>query len=267
MYKNKPIRAYFCMGFGILNLMDWAKRRRIVIGIIVGAILASFLGIFAFVAITDPATCFDGEQNGIETGVDCGGACERVCEFEASSASVLFAQYVENDGRPDIIAHVKNNNAEADIVNAQYLVEVFTNEGDLLATRKGSIDIPSQTTKAIFIQQITPFVSPQARAFLTISNEEFFKKKEQPTFSIDSFAWSKLSTAPTLQAVVLGDDDKDYRRVPIIVTVFDVENKVIGTSRTIVSSLKNNTEEDALFTWQEPFSSSPARTVFTFDAL
>ena len=265
MYKNKPVWAYFCIGFGILNLMDWAKRRRIVIGIIVSFVIAGFAGVFSFVLITNPATCFDGEQNGIEDGIDCGGACELLCAFQADPAFVLFAQYIENDGRPDVIAHISNQNSNADIRNAVYTLEVFTNDGDLIVTRKGSLDIPSQTTKAIFIQQVLPFTSKGARAFITISSQEYYQRKESPVISAESFTWSRLGAQPTLEVQINGDVEKDLRRIPVIVTVFDAENKVIGASRTVLNSIKNNTQEEIIFTWQNPFSAPPARTIFTFE--
>ncbi|XKT75389.1 MAG: hypothetical protein ACJKSS_01220 [Patescibacteria group bacterium UBA2103] len=246
--------------------MKWALKRQVfVIGIVV-LIIAVFVGILGFVFVSNPSTCFDGEQNGTETGVDCGGGCELVCSFEASAPVVLFTQYVDSSERGDVVAHIRNINKGIDIRSAAYTIEVFTSQGDLLAIKKGSIDIPSQSTQSVFVKNITPSISMGARAFLTITDQYFYRAKSIPAATIESFSWSNLNTSPTLRAVVKGDLEEDQRRLPVTATVFNDTNKVLAVSETNIPVLEHNSQEEIIFTWQKSFSENPARVVFTFKA-
>lgn len=245
--------------------MDWARKRQLfVIGIlfIIGALLSALL--FVVFTIEKP-TCFDGVQNGSETGIDCGGGCELVCSLEARPLVVSFAQYVQTDGRPDVVAHIVNQNSNADAISANYTFEVYTGEGDLFARHSGTLDVPHNSTRAVFIPRISSISPNIARAFLTITDTVFHTAQQGPRLSVKSFAWSNISTEPVLRATVSGDTEESLRRIPLVVTVFDAENTVVGVSQTIVDSISANGEKEVVFTWNSPFEKNPTRVEFIFD--
>jgi len=245
--------------------MDWAAKRQAIIIAIVSIVAVSFITLFAVVFTTNPATCFDGEQNGAETGIDCGGGCELICLNEARPLVVSFAQYVLTDGRPDVIAHIANVNKNADAVSAKYEIEVYTDEGDLFARHSGVLDVPHESTRAVFVPRIASTAPFIGRAFLTITDQTFFTALEGPHLSVSSFAWEDLDTAPTLTAKIIGDTEESVRRIPLTITVFDIENTVLAVSQTVIDSINIDEEKESVFTWNEIFRAKPTRVEFIFD--
>mgnify|MGYP001285568579 FL=1 len=245
--------------------MDWARKRQLfVIGIIAFVVL-TLGGFFVFILTINPATCFDGEQNGAESGIDCGGGCELVCENEARPLTVSFAQYVLTDGRPDVIAHITNPNTHADAISAEYLVEVYTDEGDLFARHDGVIDVPNESTRAIFIPRIASIAPTVARAFVTITEQTFFRAKDGPSLSVESFTWEDVSTEPTLTVQIQGDLEESLRRIPFAATIFDIENTVLAVSKTVIDRIGIDESKEVIFTWNEGFRDNPTRVEFVFD--
>jgi hypothetical protein len=251
--------------FAILKGMNWARKRQIFVAAILAAIGISLTTILFVVFSTNPATCFDGEQNGTETGLDCGGGCELVCSADVRPLSVSFAQYVVTDGRPDVIAHITNPNKTADAVVVEYSVEVFTAEGDIFAQHKGSLDVPHESRRAVFIPRIASIAPDVARAFLTITKQTFYSSEEGPVLRAKSFAWKNLDTNPVLTAIIQGDLEERVRRAPLVVTVFDSENTVLAVSQTIIDDIKIDEEKEVIFTWNTPFKVTPTRVEFLFD--
>lgn len=245
--------------------MNWAQKRQIIIITILAAISISFTTVLFVVFGVNPATCFDGEQNGAETGLDCGGGCQLVCSAEVRPLSVLFTQYVLTDGRPDVVSHIVNPNKAADAVVAEYMIEVYTAGGDLFAQHKGTIDVPHESTRAVFVPRIASVVPEAGRAFLTITKETFHTAKKGPVLRAQSFRWESLNAAPVLTARIQGDFEERVRRVPLIVTVFDSENTVLAVSQTIIDDLKAEEEKEVVFTWNTPFKTTPTRVEFVFD--
>ena len=245
--------------------MDWANKRKIIIIAILAAVAIAFGSIIFVVFTTDSATCFDGLQNGSELGIDCGGGCQLVCDFEVQPLSVSFTQYVITEGRPDVIAHIENTNKSADAVSVTYLVEVYTDEGDLFAQHTGSLDVPHESVRAVFIPRIARIAPRIGRAFLTITDQTFFVAKNGPKITVESFSWEDLDTGPTLSVRIHGDFEESLRRIPFVVTVFDEQNSVLAVSQTVINHIGFDQEEESIFTWNEPFLSPPARVEFIFD--
>lgn len=245
--------------------MNWAHRRRIIIIGILVIVTASFIAMLTLVFTTENATCFDGEQNGVETGIDCGGGCELICTEEARPLSVLFSQYIKTNGRSDVIAHVANLNKNADAVSVKYTIEVFTEAGDLFAQHSGITDVPHESIRAIFVPQIASIAPEIARAFVTISEQTFLTAKNGPKLSAESFAWKNVQATPTLSVQVRGDEEASVRRTPLTVTIFDSENTVLAASNTIIDSIGVDAMQEVVFTWNVPFERTPTRIEFIFD--
>ena len=245
--------------------MEWARRRQIVIVSGILSFILLFIALVTFFAVQETPTCFDGVQNGTELGVDCGGECELLCSFEVRPIAVLFAQYVVSGGRPDVIAHLQNTNIHADATRVEYIVEVFTREGDLFAQERGTLTIPHGQTRGLFIPRIATASPQNARAFVRIEDSVFEKAQDGPRLSTGSFTWSSLDNTPQLEVTIRGDEQVSLRRVPLVVTVFDENNTILAASQTIVDSIARNGSTQAFFSWNEPFDRAPARIEFLFD--
>lgn len=251
--------------FGILSPMDWARKRQLFIIGIISFVVLVLGGFFVFILTTNPATCFDGEQNGTETGIDCGGGCELVCKNEARPLVVSFTQYLLTDGRPDVIAHIENANTHADAIAAEYEIEVYTDEGDLFARHNGVIDVPHESVRAVFVPRIASIAPVVGRAFLTIVDETFHKAQEGPNTKVESFRWEGLQKEPVLFVQIKGDAEEKLRRIPLTVTIFDAKNTVLAVSQTVVDDIGIDEKKEVVFTWNESFENTPTRVEFVFD--
>src|ERR1700722_5783343 len=73
-----------------------------------------------------PPSCFDGKQNGGETGIDCGGPCALLCASQAYAPIVLWARaFPTSQQRHPAGVYVENNNAGAGARQVHYSFQLF----------------------------------------------------------------------------------------------------------------------------------------------
>lgn len=243
--------------------MTWSSRRQLFILGILGAILLAFFAGITFLFTYRAPTCFDGIQNGGETGIDCGGSCALVCTHEARPLVTPLTRYVETGERPDVVAYIRNDNIGIYAENVAYQIDIY-DEDLLVVSRTGVIDIPPQSTRAIFIDQVAPVSVPRARAFVSITSTPTFMRDAaaHPTAAVQSFRFEALDTRPRLTATIRGDVEETFRRVPVIAVLFGADGSVVGASRTVVETLPAGGTEALIYTWNEPFSATPTRVEF-----
>lgn len=246
--------------------MNWAIKQKLLTLSTLGFIFVILLTPFIFFIFNEQPSCFDGKQNGVEKGVDCGGGCEFLCEHQVKNITVDFTQYVLTGDRSDVVAQISNPNKDADAVNVQYVINLYTAGGDLLTQHHDKIAIPHGSSRAIFVPGILGGVHEKARAFLDIKNAEYQKAaNESVRIKTLNFSWSRLDSQPKLKAVIRGDGVQNLRRIPVIVIVFNSDNEVMAVSQTVVDQVQSRTEKEIVFTWNEPFSAPPVRTSLVFE--
>src|SRR3989338_7543276 len=131
--------------------MTWALKRQLsYIGILI-----LFFGIFAFLIIypgsKETPTCFDGRQNGTETGVDCGGTCARACLFESGQVSVRLARAFEViPGRYNAVAYLTNHNKNLSAGRVKYQFRFADKDNVYLGRREGYTYIPPGRDLVVF---------------------------------------------------------------------------------------------------------------------
>jgi len=94
-----------------MAFITWALKRQIfiVIGLIIIIFIFGFLIIYP--SFNKAPTCFDGKQNGNETGINCGGSCARACLSQVENVSVLWARAFQViPGRYNAVAYIVNHN-------------------------------------------------------------------------------------------------------------------------------------------------------------
>src|SRR3990167_6420723 len=103
-----------------MDLMDWTKKRQILILFIVVIVIVVPL-VYIYVKQTAP-TCFDNKQNQDEEEIDCGGICSKECLGVIKNATSLFAKSFEiSKGRYESIAVIDNPNVFLGVKSFHYV--------------------------------------------------------------------------------------------------------------------------------------------------
>ncbi|KND49941.1 MAG: hypothetical protein AB203_04485 [Parcubacteria bacterium C7867-008] len=242
--------------------MDWSTRRRTVVFAIIGSAIVSLLVVIAIAIFYDTPTCTDQKQNQDETGVDCGGPCAHACVADVKDAEVQFARAVSPAAtRTDVIAYVKNSNANAYAYGVHATVELYDATHALLATRDVTINLPAGTVVPVFVEGMLTSDVPVTQTFFTIdkSTVQWTRTTSKPLFpNVKDTQW-RMGDQPRVTATLVNPAAKEQTNIKLIATVFDVNNEAIAASRTLVTSLPSQGTAPIIFTWNVPFIREPAR--------
>src|SRR5579863_6726299 len=130
--------------------LTWSARRQLLyygVAFVVVAVLFYFSYQTFF---TSAPTCFDGVQNGDETGVDCGGSCSLICPNQAHAPVVEWARPFEvSPGDYTAAAYIENPNVGAGAKQVPYSFQLFDSSNSFIVERDGVIDIPPMQTVPI----------------------------------------------------------------------------------------------------------------------
>ncbi len=238
-------------------------RKRIVLGI---ALLcaAVLIGLPTYFVFHRTATCSDALMNGDETGVDCGGGCQRLCTIESLPLVIKGDPRILTiaPGTYEVVALLENPNATAEIRRAQYTVSVYA-AGSLVPVKTftNTAFVPAGEAFAIFEG---PFVLEAdilpARATLEWSRASLvWEKVALPAveLSIGQSTFSRLETAPRLEATVANGTRRDAANIDLTALIYDAGGTIFAASKTLIPTLGPGQQTQAIFTWPQPFPTSP----------
>jgi hypothetical protein len=238
--------------------MTWAGRRQAIYSG-VGAIIVLILLIALYETFfTAPATCFDGKQDGTETGVDCGGnTCSLLCADRAHPPIVEWARsFQTNPGSYSAVAYVQNNNAGegAAARSVPYSFKLYDANNILVAERDGTTDLPPlqnipvtesniNVGNGMVAHTLFEFTSnPPAVWNKVLSGSYPQLSISQPTHNAD---YSKLS------AVLINNNVSDVKTVSVVAILYDQSDTAIATSKSIIPSVAGKSQQSVVFTWPE----------------
>lgn len=240
--------------------LSWADKRRFYI--IGGAVLIGLtllLGV-VFAVIYKVPSCADGKQNQDESGVDCGGSCQYLCNAEVEEPRVTFARAITTNGRTDVIAYVENRNRSAEAKSASYAVEVFSEDGTLLGTRKGMLDLPARTTIPVFVPGVAAGTAFAPRAFISFEEDMKWRnvRDEVATLAVGN-ASLVPGDRPRVVATISNPSPTAVYDQEVVATVYGLDGLAIAASRTVVRVIDPLASKEAVFTWLDPFPTEATR--------
>ncbi len=246
--------------------MDWAKKRRITIALILGAVFIAILAAILVASLYEAPSCVDRTQNQEEEGIDCGGPCSLLCTVKQIPPNTPNPRVLRNSsGRSDLVALVENVNVDVAAKNVPYTIQLFTHDLNFIKEIKGQIDLPPRSTVPIFIDGVLSGGPAGTRATLSIatSSTRWFAmptdKRNIPRVARTSIAGS--TAAPRIEAVLTNDSIIAIRNMIVIALVRDATTgNIVAASRTKVQEVPAQGSATALFTWNEPFVSVSVRT-------
>lgn len=236
--------------------MSWSRRRQLSILLGITAVISvPFIIIGLIFFLNTKPTCFDGIQNGLESGVDCGGGCELVCVNEAIKPIVLWSRSFEvGQGYHNVVAYIENQNPSSGAERVPYTFQFF--EGDIeLEERTGFVDIkPKSLTPVIENSLYTGERKPTRMSFTL--GDPVWKKVEPVTlpFFISRERVIQEGDAPRVAATIRNTSPRDIGDVTAIVFVYGPYGNLMTFSSTYIDALSAQSEKELIFTWTQPFS-------------
>ena len=111
-----------------VSMNKWSiQRKRIVLSIVIG-FLVIIIGVPLYFFSYKAPTCFDGIQNGDETGIDCGGSCKLLCSNAMSPILIHGDPRILKVATStyEVVASVENPNPQGTILKAGYSFKIYS---------------------------------------------------------------------------------------------------------------------------------------------
>ncbi len=245
--------------------LDWGTKRKMMYTSVLLLIIGIAGTIFLWPYFNREPTCFDGKQNGIESGIDCGGSCHKVCSAEAYRLVTLWSRAFEVvPGKYNFMAYVENQNREAGIRKINYEFRAYDEKNIFLARREGSTFVSSNDRTAIFEAGIDTGNRKPERVDFTFTSVPVWSKitREQRNslaISVEDKVLSNPFISPKLEANVINRTIKEINDLSVYVILYDKNNNVSNVSKTFIEKLPKNGEVPIVFTWPVPLLEEPTR--------
>lgn len=239
--------------------LSWSQRRKLKYTLVLAILPVFLLSWVIYKYLTRPPSCFDGRQNGSETGIDCGGACQRVCNAEVSDLIVRWqrAFYVDDDVY-NIAVYIENQNLNIGIRDIPYEVIVLDKDNQPIGQPyiNSTYVGPSEAT-ALVITGFEAGDQVPARVLFRFLREPVWEKTDikfsSPQLIARNRVISNVETRPRLTAVLENVTFDDFSEVPVIGVVYDADGNAMAVSQTFIDFLYDGEQAEVVFTWPLPF--------------
>ncbi|MCX6751944.1 MAG: hypothetical protein NTZ87_00360 [Candidatus Nomurabacteria bacterium] len=241
--------------------MTWALKRQILYIVILILFFAICGFLIAYPSLNKAPTCFDGKQNGTETGMDCGGSCALQCLAQMDPVSVLWARaFRVVPGRYNAIAYLENHNKNTAINKINYRFRFADENNIYIAKREGSTYVPPSGKFAVFepaidvgnsIPVYTTFEFTQTPQWVTIPQE----KIDQLKVSVSNINLVNEDISPALSATIKNDSLFTVRNINVVAILYDASHNAVSGSSTYLDSLFGGENKNVNFTWPEKMPS------------
>jgi len=256
-------------------MIAWATKRKLqYLGIIV-AFFIILVAIPLYVFIYDKPTCFDGFENGDESGVDCGGSCRLLCTAEIGQPIARWDPRIFriSPGIYSVLAYLENPNVTAEVLHAPYIFKLYDNKGLLITERKGETFIPKGQTFAIYEGNFSTGERVPTRAIFSFEPNLTWTKNlsTPPGLEVTNKALSREESSPRVDATVTNKSVSPVSNIELTAIIFDGAGSAIGASRTLVEDINPQESKALVFTWPNPFEtksevcSAPVDTAIVID--
>lgn len=241
-------------------MLSWARKRQLTYG----GIVALFF-VLVFVApilsrtIRGPS-CTDSRQNGSETGTDCGGACAFLCPNTAAEPRTIWQRvFNEGGGIASAVLYAENPNKSAGAFDAPYQVKVYDSFGLLVAEKRVTAMIPTNSTFAVFAPNLFVGERIPVRASFERTAPIVWRSDVLPpnAVRVERLQFS-LTPQPRVNAE-LATALKNPVGATAIAILYDADGNAVGASQTVAEQVGVGTSVSISFVWRAPFANPPVR--------
>lgn len=246
--------------------LTWSGRRKFIYILSSIALLLVVVGVPGFFAFKNTPSCFDNKQNQNEQGVDCGGECMKLCKasldpltknwqrsFKVSDTSYTAAAYLNN-----------RNNAEA--FGVPYTFTLYDSDNQIITTREGKAYIPP-APKPIYIIETGIDVGEKVPVHTLFEYKDTFNwlavRKPQPELIVKNPQRVPSSLGELITATITNPTFNEVKLVRITVIVYDTQGNALAASKSLLSNLKGESEQQVSFTWPAKFTQAVSKIEVT----
>jgi Mg-chelatase subunit ChlD len=233
-------------------IRPWAVVRRLQYGF-------GFLSFWAIVGLMvyvvffySAASCFDGLQNGTESGVDCGGGCVRICTNTVAPPKIVWAESFKIvDGQYNAVAYIENTNTIAATESLRYNFKLLES-GSVIAERSGVTILPPNSVYPIFEGRI--LTDNGREPDTTIIELEPADVWQPATVGRNQFRTLDIEllstdTRPRLNVEIENTELTGADQVEIVATIFNRAGQPVTASQTFVDNFGPRSTKEVVFTW------------------
>jgi hypothetical protein len=241
--------------------MTWAFKRQFSYIFVLVLFFGVFGTLIAYPKLNKTPTCFDGKQNGTETGVDCGGVCAKACLAQVDPVSILWSRaFKVVPGRYNAVAYLENHNRDTAINKISYRFRFADANNIYIGKREGSTYVPPSGRFAVFepgidignsIPVYTTFEFTQVPEWVTVAEEKINRIK----VLVSNINLIDEDTSPVLSATIKNDSFYPVKEIDVVAILYGADRNAVSASRTYLDELRAEEIKDINFTWPEPFSS------------
>lgn len=246
-------------------MFSWAVKRKLMVIVGISIVALIFFFIFIKPQFEIAPTCFDGMQNGKESGVDCGGSCAQFCDINALPIVTTWSRSFEViPGRYNAIALVENQNTDAAVVSISYEFKLYDDNNVFIARRTGKTYILPNNQTAIFAPGISTGDRIPVRTDFAFTEEPFWLQTPKGlgqglTPTVSNILMKDPFTKPTLTATIKNNSRFDLTNFDVVAVLYNSDNNAIAASTTFIESLPEGGKYEVFFTWQKSFVEEPVR--------
>jgi len=182
--------------------------------------------------------------------------CQAVCEIETSSLVTLWSRpFKVSDGVYDVAAFVENSNIFG-LERLQYVFRLEDEEGLLIKERVGETYVNPDERFVIVESDVMTGSREAARVLIEFKNRSewirFESLSDRPIISTRDKEF-EVVRSPKVTARIENKSLRDLEDVEVPVVVFDVDENVIGVSKTEIELLDKDLPFTVFYTWPEKF--------------
>jgi len=243
-------------------MSKWTKKRKRRYLSLFLIVVIAFVSLILYQVFNRPPTCFDGEQNGKETGLDCGGDCQLVCREEVRNVVVWWERPFEvrsgGSYMYNLVGYIENQNLDFGLRELEYEFRVY-DKNNLLITEPiyGTTFVEPNRRSAIFASAVTTGAQEAHSVFLSIDPKQSWERTNQAythsLFDIGERDLRNQDTSPRLSVPITNATFLDFNEVSVIAILYNKEGNAVAASQTYLDSLAEGETAQARFSWPEPF--------------
>lgn len=241
----------------------WAARRKGIIFFIFSLSLIVIIGVPSYFLLQSKPDCFNGKQDGNESGVDCGGSCTLLCTPEtlpiiergnARLLKIATSTYVTT-------ILIENPNIGGVVERAPYTFSIYKgSERDPVAVLEGETYIGRGGTFALFEGPFTLEESSDYRAVFDWEGTFIWEKSEDstPLLSVEDINRSVTSDSlPRLEAFVVNNQDSDEFNIEVVAILSNSDGNTVAAGKTFIDVIRAHESVPVVFSWPAPFAEEP----------
>lgn len=195
-------------------------------------------------------TCFDGKQNGDETGIDCGGSCALICQDQAHAPTVLWSRAFRTGASSyTAAAYIENNNPGAGAKAVQYSFQLFDANNQLIVERDGTMDLPPVVDIPIIETGINTGTRAVARTLFAFSQVPVWEKVPQQNYVIPTITQPQhAADYSSLSATIQNSTLSDAQDITVAAILYDESGTARAASKSVITVPKRSSAP-VVFTW------------------